>query len=181
MRALLPFPLLLTLLTACAPTPPRQSPNAPLAIGTLAPDFTLDNAHGGTITLSQLTAQHPVLLIFYLGYSCPRCVSHLHTLADAKAAFDKTNVQILAISPDTVADTKESIDAYGDFPFPLLSDPDMKVAKSYNLVEGKDTLFHGAVIIDTHRKVRFAVKSSHPYDDWDLLLDRLNSLGSAGY
>jgi peroxiredoxin len=180
MRALLPFTLLLSLFSACAPPPPTTatppSADAPLALNSLAPDFTLANAHGGSITLSQVTATRPILLIFYLGYSCPRCVSHLHILADSKPDFDKTRVQILAISPDAVADTKESIDAYGDFPFPLLSDLDMKVARTYNLVEGKDMLYHAAIIIDTHRKIRFAVKSSHPYDDWDVLLDRLKLL-----
>ena len=168
---------LLSLHPAWAPTPPATLPaDAPLALNSLAPDLTLPDAHGGSITLSQITATRPVHLIFYLGYSCPRCVSHLHILADSKPDFDKTRVQILAISPDAVADTKESIDAYGDFPFPLLSDLDMKVARTYNLVEGKDTLYHAAIIIDTHRKIRFAVKSSHPYDDWDALLDHLKSI-----
>jgi peroxiredoxin len=171
------LPLAVVLLAAGCQTPhATTAPADPLALSSLAPDFTLDNAHGGKIALSQITVTHPVLLIFYLGYSCPRCVSHLHALGDQKSDFDKTGVQILAVSPDAIADTKQSIDAYGDFPFPLLSDPAMKVAKTYGLVEGKDTLFHAAIIIDTHRKIRFAVKSSHPYDDWDALLDRLNAL-----
>jgi peroxiredoxin len=152
--------------------------DTPLPLNTPAPDFTLDNAHGGSLTLSQLTPTHPVLLIFYLGYSCPRCVGHLHLLANRKAQFDATGVQILAISPDRIADTKDSIASYGDFPFPLLADPDLKVAKAYGLVDGKDTLFHAAILIDTHQKIRFAAKCSHPYEDWDALLHQLHALNA---
>ena len=151
--------------------PRNVNDNTPLPLGSLAPDFTLSDAHGSEITLSQLTAKQPVVLIFYLGYSCPRCVEHLRALGDRKPDFDAAGAQILAISPDSITDIKDSIQAFGDFPFPLLADPDMKTARAYALLAGKDTLFHGTFVIDTHRRVRMAIKSSHPFDDREAILD----------
>ena len=140
-------------------------------IDSTAPDFTLPDAHGqGSVTLSQILDSQPVLLIYYLGYSCPRCVANLQRIADLKPEFDKLGVRILAVSPNTLAETRDSIETFGDFPFPLLSDKDEKVARAYGLVYEGDEMFHGLFIIDTHRKVQFAMKSSHPYDNEQNLL-----------
>lgn len=141
-----------------------------LDLNSHAPDFTLENAHGGTVTLSAVTAKKPALLVFYLGYNCPRCVHHLNDLSKRQAEFEKIGAQVIAISPDTVAEERDSIATYGDFKFPLLSDPQMKVARQYGLVHGDDMLFHGIYIVDTQGNVRFAMKSAHPYDNVDALL-----------
>jgi peroxiredoxin len=139
-------------------------------VGDKAPDFTLTDVHGeAPVTLSQLADKGPVLLIYYLGYSCPRCVANLHEIAGRKDEFDKLGVQIVAASPNTVAETRDSINTYADFPFPLLADPQLKVARAYGLEYG-DTLLHGAFAVDPHRTLQFAMKSSHPYDNIDNLL-----------
>jgi peroxiredoxin len=145
-------------------------------VGSTSPDFTLGDAHGtDKVTLSQVLDHKPVLLVYYLGYSCPRCVAHLHQLADRKAEFDKLGFQIMAVSPDTVANLRDSLERYADFPFPMLADSDMKVARAFGLLYketpgDEETLLHGVFVIDTHRTVQFAMKSSHPYDNLDNLL-----------
>jgi peroxiredoxin len=46
-----------------------QSPAGPLnQLISVAPDFTLPNATGADITLSELSAQQPVVLVFYRAY-----------------------------------------------------------------------------------------------------------------
>jgi hypothetical protein len=55
--------------TALPPTPttpptPAPSPTADLAL-TVAPDFTLEQAGGGSLTLSEQLAQGPVVLVFF--------------------------------------------------------------------------------------------------------------------
>jgi len=150
-------------------------------VGVTAPDFTLRDAHGGRITLSQVLDNQPVLLIYYLGYSCPRCVSNLQEIASHKAEFDKLGAQIIAISPDSVAETRDSLERYADFPFPMLSDPDLKVARAYGLEyrdAGAGMLMHGAVVIDTHRKVQFVMQSSQAYDNLSTIQAVLRSLGT---
>ena len=40
----------------------------PIAVGEMAPDFTLDDQHGNKITLSEARGKNPVVLVFYRGY-----------------------------------------------------------------------------------------------------------------
>jgi peroxiredoxin Q/BCP len=155
---------------------PTTSASRVLHEGDLAPDFTLPDAHGeNKVTLSKLVEKGPVLMIYYLGYNCPRCVAHLVRLDDRKGEYHQLGTQIIAVSPSTVTETQDSIEVYGDFPFPMLCDDEMKVANAYGLIHG-ETLFHGAYIIDTDRRIRFAMQSSHPYDDDEKLLATLKQL-----
>lgn len=40
---------------------------APVGVGTMAPDFTLEDQDGHKVTLSQARGQMPVVLVFYRG------------------------------------------------------------------------------------------------------------------
>jgi len=154
-----------------------------LDVGDLAPDFTLADAHGqgnngSPVTLSQLVEKGPVLLVYYLGYNCPRCVAHLARLDDAHEAYNSLGTQIIAVSPSTLTETRDSIENYGDFSFPMLCDDKLKVAEAYKLLyetPNGTTLFHGTYVIDRNRRVRFAIQTSHPYDDDNNLLSIIKS------
>lgn len=61
----------------CAPEPSattRQQPPAkaartsPVAVGEVAPDFTLEDQGGRKVTLSEARGEQPVVLVFYRGY-----------------------------------------------------------------------------------------------------------------
>lgn len=60
----------------CAPQPPaatQQEPaksarTSPIAVGEVAPDFTLEDQSGRKVTLSEARGKHPVVLVFYRGY-----------------------------------------------------------------------------------------------------------------
>jgi cytochrome oxidase Cu insertion factor (SCO1/SenC/PrrC family) len=45
-----------------------QSRTSPLAIGEMAPDFTLADQSGQSVTLSAARGKSPVVLVFYRGY-----------------------------------------------------------------------------------------------------------------
>ncbi|MGN6370495.1 MAG: peroxiredoxin family protein [Phycisphaerae bacterium] len=144
-------------------------------LGAVAPDFVLPDAHGGKVSLAEARKKGPVLLVFYLGYSCPRCMAHVSELAARKKDLDADRTQVLLIGPDSVEDAQGSIESFGDFPFAMLCDPSMAVAKKYGIVE-KDILFHGAFIVDQAGKIRFAAVGPHPYEDVDHLLSVLDGL-----
>ena len=48
--------------------PQSKSRLTPIAVGEMAPDFTLDDQHGNKITLSEARGKNPVVLVFYRGY-----------------------------------------------------------------------------------------------------------------
>jgi peroxiredoxin len=176
---ILPFiPILLAILIAFII---RQFPNRPTPmmekelIGAKAPDFSLRDAHKAEgddpVTLSLLIDKSAVLIIFFRSYSCPRCVACLSAITDELEAFTKAGIQVIAISPDSPANTRDSIQTYGDFPFPLLSDRDDKVARAYGLLASDGTFFHGVFIVDQDRRIQFAVRVVEPYTDTQNLLD----------
>lgn len=59
---------------ATSPLGPKDGAGLPpldtsrVAVGTLAPDFTLESMLGGTITLSQFRGKKEVILVFYRGH-----------------------------------------------------------------------------------------------------------------
>ncbi|HVX85961.1 MAG TPA: redoxin domain-containing protein [Phycisphaerae bacterium] len=180
--AILALPLLLAACAAPHPAPASQTAAAFSAgpdIMDKAPDFTLPDIHGGDFHLADAEKRGPVLIIFYLGYECPRCVAGLRDIESQLDAIRAAGTQVVAISPDTFDDLKKSADAFGDFPFPLLADPDEIVFRAYGLVfgAGKDaTVFHGCYVADKDGNLAFAMKSSHPYDNISRLLETLRGL-----
>ncbi len=52
----------------------QQSPaqtkarKAPVGVGEVAPDFTLEDENGNKVTLSEARGKSPVVLVFYRGY-----------------------------------------------------------------------------------------------------------------
>ena len=138
-------------------------------IGTKAPDFSLRDVHKeegeAAVTLSLLAEKGPVVVVFYSSYVCPRCVGHLSAIADEFEAFTDAGLQVIAISPDTPANTRDSIQTYGDFPFPLLFDRESKVAGAFGLVNADGNYLPGVFIIDRDRRIQFAARSAEPEVD----------------
>jgi len=70
--------LIFTLISAlsCAPgqtsstqqRPAKAARTAPVGVGEMAPDFTLEDQRGHKVMLSSASAQSPVVLVFYRGY-----------------------------------------------------------------------------------------------------------------
>ncbi|MEM9935842.1 MAG: redoxin domain-containing protein, partial [Bacteroidota bacterium] len=58
-------------------------------VGQLAPDFSLTNAVGETITLSEVLKNGPVVLTWYRGGWCPYCNLTLRSLQEALPAIHR--------------------------------------------------------------------------------------------
>ena len=75
--------LVLATVGGCAAETKKDMESKVPHVGTVAPEFELPDAHGGKVSLAEARKKGPVLIVFYLGYSCPRCVAHLTELAAA--------------------------------------------------------------------------------------------------
>lgn len=60
--------LILVAMCANAQSPNQTQPNRPVAVGDVAPDFTLDDQNGNKVALSEARGKSPVVLVFYRGY-----------------------------------------------------------------------------------------------------------------
>jgi cytochrome oxidase Cu insertion factor (SCO1/SenC/PrrC family) len=60
------FVALLTIFSLTAPAQNAKSKTEPVKVGEVAPDFTLSDQNGKSVTLSKI--EKPVVLVFYRGY-----------------------------------------------------------------------------------------------------------------
>jgi peroxiredoxin Q/BCP len=101
----------------------------PLSEGAEAPDFTLESDSGETVSLAQLRGK-PVVLYFYPRDDTPGCTTEACEFRDAWDEVKKTGAVVLGVSPDTAA-SHQKFKSKFKLPFPLLADPDHKVAERY--------------------------------------------------
>ncbi len=104
-----------------------------LQAGMLAPDFTLPDQHGQPVSLSALLVAGPVVVSFYRGGWCPFCGLELDSLQAYLADIRRLGAQLLAISPQTAAQTRATAETH-QLAFPVLSDTGNKVARQFGLV-----------------------------------------------
>lgn len=100
--------------------------------GDKAPDFELPDETGAVRRLGDLLAEGPVVLFFYpaaMTYGCTKESCHFR---DMGAEYQQAGAQRVGISADAVAKQKQFSDKHG-FDFPLLSDPDRRVAEAYGV------------------------------------------------
>ena len=97
--------------------------------GEPAPDFELKSDSGETVSLSSLKGK-PVVLYFYPRDDTPGCTAQACAIRDAWGEFQAKGAVVLGVSPDDEASHVKFKEKY-DLPFPLLADPDHKVAEAY--------------------------------------------------
>lgn len=101
--------------------------------GDVAPDFELPDATGETVRLGNLLAHGPVVLSFYRGQWCPFCNLELRGLQRALNQIEAAGATLVAVTPNKPDVTGVTVEEM-KLEFPVLSDHDNAVAKSFNLV-----------------------------------------------
>ena len=102
---------------------------AKLKKGDKAPAFNLTDQDGQKVILSDFKGKK-LLLYFYPKANTGGCTKQAISIRDAKGELDRLGVAAVGISPDLPAAQKK-FDTKQDLGFPLLSDPDHKVADVY--------------------------------------------------
>ena len=105
-----------------------------LLIGDLAPDFSLPNQFGETVTLSQFRGVKPVVLVFYPLSFSGICTGELCEIRDNFSIFESSEAELLAISVDSKFVQKVFAEHEG-YKFSVLADfwPHGQVAKDYGV------------------------------------------------
>jgi thioredoxin-dependent peroxiredoxin len=102
----------------------------PLAVGSLAPDFTLTDDTGQSVTLSALRGRN-VLLIFYPGDETYVCTKQLCAMRDHWADLEARNTVAFGVNPADQA-RHARFRSHHNLPFPLLVDRGRQVARLYH-------------------------------------------------
>jgi len=125
----------------------------PLPVGTDAPDFSLVNDQGATVSLSDFKHRRNVVLVFYPKDDTSMCTKQLCEFRESWSLSTDKETVVFGVN----ADSQESHTAFrGKFqlPYPLLMDPGQRVAKlfSANGLIIKRTVY----LIGKSGKIRFA-------------------------
>jgi peroxiredoxin len=102
-------------------------------VGDMAPEFSLTNAAGETIRLSDYLKEGPVVLTWYRGGWCPYCNLTLRALQLELPTFKALGANLIALTPE-LPDQSLSTAEKHDLAFEVLSDIDNNVARAYGIV-----------------------------------------------
>ena len=129
------------------------------ALNRVVADFRLQATGNQEISLKSLRGKK-VVIYFYPKDNTPGCTTEGQDFRDLHNKFKRQNTVILGISRDSVA-SHEKFRAKFDFPFALLSDPDEKVCRQFDVIREK-TLYgrkfmgveRSTFLIDENGKLR---------------------------
>lgn len=100
--------------------------------GMVAPDFSLKNEVGETVSLADFAGKKYVVLYFYPKDMTPGCTTQACDFRDAEKDFSELNAVILGVSADSEKQHTKFIEKHG-LPFSLLVDEDHKISEVYGV------------------------------------------------
>ena len=106
-----------------------------LETGVKAPDFTLLNQDGHSVSLSDFLGRK-VVLYFYPKDNTPGCTRQACAFAASYAAFREMDAVVIGVSKDSAASHAKFAAKY-DLPFVLLADPELEAIKAYDVWQEK--------------------------------------------
>jgi peroxiredoxin Q/BCP len=140
-------------------------PEAAVAEGQSAPDFTLQNQDGKPVTLSEQRGKW-VVLYFYPKDDTPGCTKEACSFRDNLTAIQQLDARILGVSVDSVESHKKFAEKF-KLNFPILADDRYQVTATYGVLTsfiGVKVARRSTMIIDPQGIIRKIFPSVKPED-----------------
>lgn len=130
-------------------------------VGSPAPDFTLPSTHG-PIRLSDFRGRK-VVLLFFTEALTPACSLQVSAFKEEHATLQGVGAAVIAVSADPLPTQARFSEALGGCPFPLASDPELRVARAYSVVGADGKRSQRAVfVIDEEGRITEAIPWYQP-------------------
>ena len=155
-----------------------------LEIGSKAPEFTLPDQKGNTVSLTDFLVKK-IILYFYPRDNTPGCTRQACAFAGSYEALRQLDAVIIGISKDSVASHQKFAEKY-HLPFLLLADPELTAIQAYGVWQEKK--LYGKVsmgvvrttyLIDETGRIEQVFPKVKPDTNAQELLDYLNSHSKA--
>ena len=130
-----------------------------LTVGNPAPNFELPDQHGVKVSLTSFRDKKNVVVLFYPYSFTGTCTGELCEIRDNLNSFQNEDVQLLAISCDSIFVQRKFAEEQG-YEFPVLSDfwPHGEVAMAYEVFRpDRGAAIRGTFIIDKKGILRWQV------------------------
>ncbi|HIP68445.1 MAG TPA: peroxiredoxin [Chromatiales bacterium] len=134
-----------------------------ISVGKSVPNFKLEATGEQTISLSDFKDKQNVVLYFYPKDSTPGCTTEGQDFRDHYADFKKADTVILGVSRDSLK-SHENFKAKQNFPFELLSDPEEKLCKLFDVIKEKN--MYGKKYMGIERSTFLIDKDSKLVQEW---------------
>ncbi len=132
--------------------------------GDVAPEFTLAGTDGTEAGRRDYSLRdyrgQAVALVFYPADGSPVCTQQLTTYTRDIDRFAQVGAQVLAISPQSVAEHERFAAGSGGFAFPLLADEEKVVAERYGILGPLGFYRRSVFVVDPAGVVRYAHRST---------------------
>jgi peroxiredoxin len=151
-------------------------------VGDKAPNFTLRNTVKEEVSLGDYRGKNVLVLFFPLAFTGV-CTDELCAIRDEKAEYDGLDVDVLAVSVDSLF-TLEKFKAEQNYNFPLLSDFNKEVSRAYgslyeDFVLGmKGVSKRSAFLVDKNGTIRYSevLENAGELPNFDKIKETLKSL-----
>ncbi len=141
-----------------------------LSPGDQAPDFTLPDADGNSVSLADYRGRK-VIVYFYPAAGTPGCTKQACDFRDNLASLGGAGLDVLGVSPDKPAKLAKFRDAE-ELTFPLLADPDRTVLDAY-AAYGEKTLYG--------KKMQGVIRSTFVVDEDGKIEQALYNVKATGH
>ncbi len=146
--------------------------------GMKAPNFTLQDKDGNTVSLSDFAGKKAVVY-FYPKDSTPGCTRQAQGFAATYEEFQKLDIPVIGISKDSAASHQKFAEKYA-LPFILLSDPELTAIKAYDVWQEKKMygkvsmgVVRTAYLIDEKGNIEMAMPKVKPDTNAEIILEYL--------
>ena len=156
MRLLRSLPLAAALLAGALPA--LAGPQ----IGAPAPNFTLRTVDGKTFSLAEAVRSHKAVVVMFIATKCPYSNAYNDRMRDMAAAYAKQGILFAGINSNK-SEPADEVVAHAKqhgLAFPLMKDPDNKVADLYDARHTPEIF-----VVDPEGKLRYHGRIDENYED----------------
>lgn len=131
-------------------------------VGGEAPGFAAKDASGREISLESYRDKSCVVLIFFTGGYDREAMRNLRALAESYPRIRDSDAEVIAVAPELPGKVQTLMESMS-LPFPVLSDPEMRLVREYDVYDpDANWTYPAGFIIDKSGIIQYVFRGVSP-------------------